>query len=226
LAKRLTEKQKEKIIKSFLNGKTLDELAYIFDCAKLTISRNLKKHFGDKTYKEIINTNKHLQNQNQNKKHNPSNQIDGISNTNIKIENSNLDKNSQNHADHELQETNHFMELPPLDYAIDNQEQKDLSSIPIKEIEFPKMVYMIVDKKIELETKLLKDFPEWQFLSQDDLNRKTLEIYFDLNIAKRHCSKDQKVIKVPNPEVLKIAAPILVSRGITRIVSPQILIAL
>ena len=85
---------------------------------------------------------------------------------------------------------------------------------------------MVVDKRIELETKLLKDFPEWQFLSKDDLDRKTFEIYYDLHIAKRDCGKDQKIIKVPNPEVFKIAAPILVARGITRIVSSQTLIAL
>ena len=36
---------------------------------------------------------------------------------------------------------------------------------------------MIVSKKIELETKLLKDYPEWNFLSESELNRKTLEIY-------------------------------------------------
>ena len=43
---------------------------------------------------------------------------------------------------------------------------------------------MVVDKKIELETKLLKDFPEWQFLSQSELNRKTIEIFLDLKTAR------------------------------------------
>ena len=85
---------------------------------------------------------------------------------------------------------------------------------------------MIVDNKIELETKLLKDYPEWQFLSQEDLNRKTLKIYFDQKTAKRDCNKDQKVIKVPNPNVFKIVAPFLLSRGISRIVSDDKLIAL
>ena len=33
-------------------------------------------------------------------------------------------------------------------------------------LNFPKIVYMIVDKKIELEIKYLKDFPDWQFLSK------------------------------------------------------------
>ena len=118
------------------------------------------------------------------------------------------------------------MEIAPLDYQINNETQRDISSVPISKIELPKIVYMIVDHKIELETKILKDYPEWQFLSSNELKRKTIEIYFDLKIAKRFCKKEQKVIKVPNTNVFKIAAKILLSRGITRIVSPENLISL
>ena len=85
---------------------------------------------------------------------------------------------------------------------------------------------MIVDKKIELEIKQLKDFPEWQFLPSDDLNRKTIEIFFDLNLAKRSCNKEQKVLKVPNTNVFKIASPVLIAKGISRIVFAENLIAL
>ena len=85
---------------------------------------------------------------------------------------------------------------------------------------------MIVDKTIELETKYLRDYPDWQFLSQEELNRKTIEIYVDLKNAKRFCNKEQKVIKVPNTQVFKIVAPILISKGISRIVSSDKLIAL
>ena len=72
----------------------------------------------------------------------------------------------------------------------------------------------------------LKDFPEWEFLPKDDLNRKTLEIFFDLKLAKRSCNKEQKVLKVPNTDVFRIVSPILISRGISRIVSDEKLIAL
>lgn len=85
---------------------------------------------------------------------------------------------------------------------------------------------MIVDKKIELETKYLKDYPNWQFLSNDELERKTIEIFEDLKNAKRSCNKEQRVIKVPNTEVFKIVSPFLLSRGISRIVSDDKLIAL
>ena len=85
---------------------------------------------------------------------------------------------------------------------------------------------MIVDHKIELETKILNDYPEWRFLSSSELKRKTIQIYFDLKIAKRFCKNDQKVIKVPNPEVFRITAPILLSKGISRIINEEKLIAL
>ena len=85
---------------------------------------------------------------------------------------------------------------------------------------------MIVDKQIELKTKLLKEYVEWNFLSEKDLNRNTIEIFYDLKTAKRFTKKDQRVIKVPNSDLFKITAPILLSRGISRIVSSEVLISL
>ena len=113
-----------------------------------------------------------------------------------------------------------------MNYDIENEPQRDLSSVSISETTLPKVVYIIVDKKFELETKLLKDYPNWQFLSESELSRTTIEIYFDNKVAKRLCHKEQKVIKVPNTDVFTIVAPILVSRGISRIVCPENLIAL
>ena len=54
LAKRLTEIQKKKIIKSFKDGITIDDLSNAFNCTNSTIIRNLKKDLGEKTYKELF----------------------------------------------------------------------------------------------------------------------------------------------------------------------------
>ena len=54
---------------------------------------------------------------------------------------------------------------------------------------------MIVDHKIELETKILKDYPEWQFLSSSELKRKTIQIYFDLKIAKDFVIRNKRLSK-------------------------------
>ena len=212
MAKRISDKEKKEIIKDFINKKTLEEISKKYNFAKLTISRNLKKTLGEKKYYELINLPKQ-ENQLSNNK-NSLDQYSAISNNTSEVfEESSFTETS-------------FLEIAPLNYEIDNQPQKDLSSISITEVSLPKIVYMIVDKKIELEPKLLKEYVQWNFLSEKDLNRKTIEIYFDLKIAKRSCSKDKKVIKVPNSEVFKIVAPILISKGISRIVSSELLIAL
>lgn len=223
MAKRLSDKQKEEIIEGFINGTTIEELAMNFSCSKLTISRNLKKKFGEKNFKELVSNSKSLKESTNIGENFISNEL--LKTEIDKEESSNKNFNNKTFSDASISNSP-FFEIAPLDIVIDNELQKDLSSISIEEIIFPKIVYMIVDNRIELITKLLKDFPEWQFLSKDDLNRKTLKIYFDLKIAKRDCNKDQKVIKIPNPEVLKIVAPILVSRGISRLVSADKLISL
>jgi len=219
LAKRLSLKQKDEILLSFTNGKTIDELAAQFSCTKLTISRNLKKDIGDKKYKEIISQNKSRNNPFINKKSVHNDQ---------KPEGTFFDKNNFNERTqmNDFFQTSPFIEISPLNEIIDDSFQKDLSSIPISDIVFPNMVYMIVHKNIELETKYLKEYSEWEFLSEDELNRKTIQIFDDLKNAKRFCNKEQKVIKVPNTKVFKIVSPLLLSRGISRIIFGDKLLAL
>jgi len=225
LTKRLTEKQKEIIVNSFKNGSNIEDLSNEFKCTNSTIIRNLKKNLGDKTYKLLAKENKNsIQNDNENIN------VD-ISDTDLKLVSTNKDFNETNIKDKSDKESNQssfteFIEIAPLDFEIENSSRKELSSIPIDQIEFPKVVYMVVDKNIELEIKLLKDYPNWEFLPNEDLNRKTIEIFFDLKTAKRSCNKEQKVIKVPNTNVFKIVSPILISRGISRIVSEDKLIAI
>ena len=85
---------------------------------------------------------------------------------------------------------------------------------------------MVIAKETELETKLLKEYPDWQFLPKEDLDRESIELFLDIKKAKRICKKEQKVLKVPNTDVFKIVAPILLSRGISRIVLHDTLISL
>ena len=219
MAKRLTEKQIEEITKLFISGINIDQLSDQFNCTKLTISRNLKKNLGQINYKEILAISK-LNNKKQKIKKSNKNTLS------ININKNDHQSNGDERIEEEFRKISEFVEIAPLNYDIENSPQKDLSSVPISDINFPKTVFMIVDKKVELEIKFLKDYPKWQYLSKDELMRKTIEIYFDLKIAKAFCGKEQKVIKVPNTDVFKIVAPILRSRGITRMVSSDKLIAL
>ena len=210
MAKRLTEKENEKLVRGFKSGKTIKALSEEFSFSSVTIIRKLKKNLGVSVFKELNRKNKKSDNENLIKR-----------DKNINSDNIDTYNNEKNflHA-------SEFIEITPLNYEIENTSRKELSSIPISEINFPEMVYMIVDKNIELEIKLLKDYPQWDFLPNSDLNRKTIEIFNDIKVAKRFCKKEQKVIKVPNTDVFRIAAHILISRGISRIVNAEQLISL
>ena len=210
MAKRLSLQKKKEILDLFIvSNFSIDKLSKEFECTTATIIRNLKKELGNEKYQEIISSES-------------SRKILKNSKKDIKLEESQNNDFTLNDNEQSFD----FVELAPLDYEIENVPRKEISSIPINDIEFPKVVYMIVNKNIELEVKLLKDYPDWEFLPNEDLKRKTIEIYSDLKLARGACSKEQKVIKVPNTEVFRIVSPILISRGISRIVSAEKLIAL
>ena len=227
MAKRLTEKENEKLVRGFKSGKTIKALSEEFCFTSVTIIRKLKEKLGVSVYKELSSKNKKSVQENIINREKNINK-DNIYPNSKDCQNSFLEINEtvKYKDDKNFLNTSEFIEIAPLSYEIESTSRKELSSIPISEINFPKMIYMIVDKNIELEIKLLKDYPQWDFLPNVDLNRKTIEIFNDIKIAKRFCKKEQKVIKVPNTDVFRIVAPILISRGISRIVSSEQLIAL
>ena len=54
----------------------------------------------------------------------------------------------------------------------------------------------------------------------------TIEIFSDQKIAKKVCLTNQKLIKIPNPKVLELAAKKLKEKGITRIIYEDNLLSL
>ena len=227
MAKRLSLDDKKNIVNSFTNGATLEELSKNFSCTKLTIIRNLKQNIGATLYKQLSEKNK-SSNQKESIQKNKNNILshEEINHESPKEKNFNRSTVNQKISQTEFSPHESFFEIAPLNCEIENSPRKELSSVPISEIDFPKIVYMVVNKNIELEIKLLKEYPDWDFLPNSDLNRKTIEIFNDIKVAKRSCNKEQKVIKVPNTEVFRIVAPTLISRGISRIISSEQLIAL
>ena len=224
MLKKVSDKQKKEISELFVKGHSIKNISNIYQFSVQTITRQLKISLGDNEFKRI----KTLVKSNLGNRKNKTNDKNK---TGFDKEDLSKDSNNSKILDKNITSSNFdpvdsFFEIPPMDYEIDNLSRKELSSVSISDVDFPRVVYMIVDKKIELEIKLLKDFPEWEFLPYDDMSRKTIEIFFDLNLAKRSCNKDQKVLKVPNTDVFKIAAPVLLKKGISRIVCPETLIAL
>ena len=215
LAKRISENEKTEIIHDFTKNKTLEEISKKFNFTKATITKHLKRSLGEDKFNELNELTKKPKNYDHHKDlifdDTPDEKLEKISEEIISKDSFPKDT---------------FFEIAPLNLEIDNKPQVDLSSVSIMEVDLPKVVYMIVDKEIELKTKLLKEYVEWDFLPEKDLERNTIEIFYDLKTAKRSTKKEQKVIKIPNSNVFRIAAPILLSRGISRIVSSEVLIAL
>ena len=209
MAKRLSEKEKIKLVECFANGQTIGELTKQFSCSKPTIVRHIKKNLGEDKYQEIINQEKTVTKSISVESGKVNS--DFINNQIFSDHKKEYPSSNANASTEELFPLSPFYEITPLNCEIENASQKDLSSVPIAEIDFPKVVYMIVDKKIELEIKYLKEYPEWQFL-WGGIRKKTIEIYLDMKIAKRFCNKEQKVIKVTNTNVFKIVAPILLKK--------------
>ena len=209
MPKKVSENQKKEILNSFVSGINLKLLSEKYKLSQATIVRQLKNNLGVNKFKELRDKNNYL----------------GKEKNKILIEDlvseDNLEKTFENDQFEEK-----FVEVIPLTDGIELNNQKDLATQPLTEAILPKVVYMLVDKNIELLPKMLKEYPEWGFLPQQDLNRMSLEIFDDHNCAKKLCTKNQKLIKVPNPNVFLIASSSLKSKGISRIIFNNILLAL
>ena len=146
MPKKISQADKEAIIGEYLNGNTIEELSKKFNCTKITIKRHLKNIIDNNKLQKTPKENKEVK-----EDHLKSNErIELID----ELENEELEERSN--AVDVLSDPS-FMEIAPIDFDIDNIPQKDLSSVPICDVDFPKVVYMIVDKKIELEIKYLKE---------------------------------------------------------------------
>ena len=208
MPKKVSENQKKEILNSFVNGINLKLLSEKYKLSQATIVRQLKNNLGVDKFKVLRDNNKSKKEKN------------NILNEDLVSEN-NLEKSIKNNNFEQ-----EFVEVVPITDGIELDNQKDLASEPLTEANLPNVVYMLVDKNIELLPKMLKEYPEWGFLPQEDLNRMSLEIFDDHNYAKKLCTKNQKLIKVPNPNVFLMAASSLKLKGITRIIFNNLLFAL
>jgi len=130
------------------------------------------------------------------------------------------DINNQNFDDN-------FEEIAPLVSGFDFDLQKQKSDFEILDYEcLPESVYMIVDKKVELELQLISDLPEWSFLPENELQRKAILLFSNQRSAKRICSRSQRVIKIPDTSIFKISQSYLISKGITRLILEDSIIGL
>lgn len=215
MPKKVSEITKKEILNSFKKGKSINDIAHEFNYSSQTIVRQIKKIIGLEEFlkikeKNAINNNK-------------SHSISSLGSKNF-LKN-NYDKPiCPEQTDNVLESS--FLEIVPLTEGVEFDIQKDLSSKKLKDANLPEVVYLLVDKKNEISPKLLSDYPQWSSLPEDDLNRLTIEIFADQRDGKRVCSKNEKLIKIPNSDIFIVASKFLKKRGVSRIIFDKILLSL
>ena len=119
-----------------------------------------------------------------------------------------------------------FLELVPLAHAGLSDASDHVDPTPLNADVLPATAYMLVDKVVELDPRPLKEFPDLGTISADEQERQGLYLFASPRSAKRQCSRNQRVIKVPDTGVFMRTSQFLLARGITRLVLDGTLIAL
>ena len=216
MSKKVSDLQKKKILESFKKGLSLKDISLKFDFSIQTITRQIKKLIGEDEFKSIKvskNNKKSLKENNELEK-----DISEIKNEYSKFE--------TGFSSEQIDANSTFFEVAPLFENVNLEKQTDISSKPLSDFVLPNVLYLIVDRNIELEPKILRDYPEWNFLPEEDLQRFTIEIFQEKKNAQIKCKKNQKLIKIPNPKIFLMTSEILKSRGISRIIFEKSLLAL
>ena len=123
-------------------------------------------------------------------------------------------------------QTDPFLELVPLAHAGLSDASDHVDPTPLNAEVLPATAYMLVDKVVELDPRPLKEFPDLGPISADEQERQGLYLFASPRSAKRQCSRNQRVIKVPDTGVFMRTSQFLLARGITRLVLDGTLIAL
>ncbi len=233
MAKKLTEILKKRILEGFCSGKSLTILSKEFGCTPSTITRAVKSFLTEDEYLKFLKGRKGKVRSLKKDTSSKSQELEKDALENSSAFN-HLSKISKDHGVLEkeiasqdlLNGSGEFMEIAPLTLDPFCDEQKEVACVPLENNSLPPTVYMLIDKRTELEFKPLKDFPEWSFLSEKDQSRLAICLYSSQRVAKKNCSRNQRVLKVPNSNVFLISSSYLLAKGITRLIIDESLIAL
>jgi transposase-like protein len=89
--------------------------------------------------------------------------------------------------------------------------------LPLSAASFPKTCYLVIDKSAELITRPLKEFADLGTISGEEIQQKTLPVFDNHRVARRFSNRFQRVIKVPDGQILKKTCSYLKDKGITRL---------
>ncbi|XGV95326.1 MAG: helix-turn-helix domain-containing protein [Leptolyngbya sp. BL-A-14] len=90
--------------------------------------------------------------------------------------------------------------------------------LPLAEASLPRTCYLVVDRSAELIARPLKEFGDLGQIPEAEVLEKTLPIFDNHRVAKRYSNpRTQRVIKLPDAQVLQKTSSHLQAKGITRL---------
>ncbi|MEA5462998.1 hypothetical protein [Leptothoe sp. PORK10 BA2] len=89
--------------------------------------------------------------------------------------------------------------------------------MPIADAVFPRTCYLVVDRLSELITHPLTEFAQLGDIPAEELSARTLPIFDNHRVARRFSRRNQRVIKVPDGQLITKATAYLQAKGITHL---------
>jgi hypothetical protein len=110
-----------------------------------------------------------------------------------------------------------FDDLEGLSSGMHLKAESLVEVMPFAEATLPKTCYLVIDRTAELVTRPLKDFGELGQIPEAEIQSRTLPIFDNHRIARRFSHRNQRIIKVPDADMLKKTCAQLSAKGITRL---------
>ncbi|MEL7052789.1 MAG: hypothetical protein AAFV85_14945 [Cyanobacteria bacterium J06634_6] len=89
--------------------------------------------------------------------------------------------------------------------------------MPLAEAVLPKPCYLVVDTRAELITRPLVEFSDLGDIPSSEEKSNTLPVFDNHRVARRFSRNKQRVIKVPDGNLITRTSPYLKAKGITRL---------
>ena len=229
-APRLSESQKEELVARYRQGETAQALAASYGCSPNTVSRVLKAGIDPDELAAL---------KKQSRSRSAAKPIEAEVETAIPAPAPEPVADQANPSDDEADEDTGVLAIDDADDFGDDRDEETfddgddsseatafgaapaaelIDPIPLLPGLLPSSVYMLVDKVVELQAKPLNEFPELGSLPDTEQARQALMLFTNPRQAKRQCGRSQRVIKVPDSDVLQRRSSYLVAQGITRLV--------
>ena len=142
--------------------------------------------------------------------------VDGLNDVNVFSKDFQNDSIAEQELDDKANEDNVvdidvFQEVVPLTSELGVVAPKEMVCEKLEPGVLPGVVYMLVDRSVELDARPLKDFPELGLLPDLEKERKAICLFTNQRTAKRNCGRSQRVIKIPNSNVFEISTRFLLA---------------